>query len=71
MSKKPTKQSRMTARRKARQEAAMERFRKAQVRSLGLKNMGQGELRDFLLQVGVPFRHLAQRSKQAIMEKFG
>jgi hypothetical protein len=58
MSKKQTKQSRATACRKARQEAAMERFRKAQLGTQRFKGLGQADVRQFLLQQGAVFSHM-------------
>ena len=71
MSKKQTAQSRRTARRKARQERAMDGFRKWHAEQPRPAAMSQGQLRGFLFTTGVPLQNLPQRSKQRIVEDFG
>jgi len=71
MSKKPTKQSRATARRKARQERAIEAFRKWYIGRQRRHGLSARDLRGYLFTVGVPFRDLPQRSKQKLVEDFG
>ena len=78
MSKKATKQSRRTARRKARQERAMAGFREKYAASLSkwqasqeFRGLGVRDRRAFLFTMGVPLQNLPQRAKQRIVEDFG